>query len=211
MTDASGAIAAQYGYGPWGEVTKIQGVGDSDFQYAGYYIHSRSGLGLTRYRAYNANLGVWLSRDPSDDEEDEPNRYRYVANNPIKFNDPLGLFPGIPGPPPIPNPSSGGGHIIGPAGSPPPNDEPNDNEVYNHPAYLNCLAGVHNLFDSIQAQYEKEEADDFKKAGKNKKKLKCARDKWRKKWQDFNDDQASRSADCFTKAKMIMRRERGSR
>lgn len=65
MTNSSGNIVRQYSYDPWGNVTVLQGSGpDSDFQYAGYYYHARSGLYLTKYRAYNPVLGRWLSRDP---------------------------------------------------------------------------------------------------------------------------------------------------
>ncbi|MCC7528321.1 MAG: RHS repeat-associated core domain-containing protein [Candidatus Melainabacteria bacterium] len=67
MTDASGNIVSQYGYDPYGKVTKLQGVTDSDFGYAGMYVHQRSGLNLTPHRAYNPALGRWMSRDPITD------------------------------------------------------------------------------------------------------------------------------------------------
>ena len=43
-------IESQYGYSPYGEVTKISGSQDSDFQYADYYKQSRAGLFITLTR-----------------------------------------------------------------------------------------------------------------------------------------------------------------
>lgn len=65
MTDGSGVVQAQYAFDPFGRVTKLQGNSDSDFQYAGYYIHQRSGHNLTVFRVYSAQMGRWISRDPN--------------------------------------------------------------------------------------------------------------------------------------------------
>ncbi len=89
MTNSSGATQANYIFGPYGEVTKISGSQNSDFQYAGYYAHLRSSLNLTRTRSYNSDAARWLSRDPMG-EEVSMNLYAYAAN-PISFVDPLGL------------------------------------------------------------------------------------------------------------------------
>jgi RHS repeat-associated protein len=68
MTNGAGAVQSQYGYGPWGEVSKLAGSGpDSDMQYAGMYMHQPSGLNLAVNRAYSASQGRWISRDPIDD------------------------------------------------------------------------------------------------------------------------------------------------
>ncbi len=64
MTDSNGNIVSQYSYDPYGVRTIISETVPSDFQYAGYYMHGRSGLNLTLYRAYKPELGRWLSRDP---------------------------------------------------------------------------------------------------------------------------------------------------
>jgi len=94
MTDSSGVIQAQYNYDPYGQVTKLQGSQDADFQYAGYYLHARSGLNLTLYRAYNSGLGRWISRDPIE-EVGGINLYAYVGNNPTNIIDPTGLYYGV--------------------------------------------------------------------------------------------------------------------
>ncbi|MBS2010083.1 MAG: hypothetical protein JST01_23745 [Cyanobacteria bacterium SZAS TMP-1] len=90
MTDNSGNIVAQYAYDPYGNATKLQGSMDSDFQYAGYYYHPRSGLSLTLNRAYSPVLGRFINRDPIG-EEGGVNLYAYCENNPIGFHDPSGL------------------------------------------------------------------------------------------------------------------------
>jgi RHS repeat-associated protein len=68
MTDASGNIVSQYAYDPYGRQTRIGGTGpDSDFGYAGMYVHQPSKMNLTPHRAYNPALGRWISRDPIQD------------------------------------------------------------------------------------------------------------------------------------------------
>jgi RHS repeat-associated protein len=91
LTDYGGNIQAQYRYDPYGQATKIQGLLDCDFQYAGYFYEPTSGFNLNRYRNYSPNLGRWISRDPLEDEENDSNLFDYVKNNPIGFYDPTGL------------------------------------------------------------------------------------------------------------------------
>jgi RHS repeat-associated protein len=90
MTDSTGAIRAQYDYDPYGRVTKIAGDLSADFGFTGDYYHAATGLSLTMYRAYDPNLGRWLSRDPIG-MSGGINLYGYVRNNPIGRVDPLGL------------------------------------------------------------------------------------------------------------------------
>lgn len=91
MTDDSGNIVAQYAYDPYGSTSKVQGTTDSDFGYAGYYVHKPSGLSLTQHRAYSPVLGRFINRDPIG-EIGGTNLYAYVDNNPIGHRDPSGLF-----------------------------------------------------------------------------------------------------------------------
>jgi RHS repeat-associated protein len=91
MTDSSGNVVAAYSYTPDGRVTKLQGsTVDSDFGYAGMYVHQPSRLNLAVHRAYYPVLDRWLSRDPLGEGAGN-NLYAYVANNPISYTDPLGL------------------------------------------------------------------------------------------------------------------------
>ena len=89
LTDSSGAVSAQYVYNPYGQVAKIQGAFDADFQYAGYYAHPRSGMFFTATRAYSPNVGRFISRDVIE-EKGGLNLYAYVQNNPIRYVDPQG-------------------------------------------------------------------------------------------------------------------------
>jgi RHS repeat-associated protein len=93
MTDTNGTIRARYNYDPWGRRTKVSGDLDADFGFTGHYYHPPSGLHLALYRAYSADLGRWISRDPLENAELEqgPNLYAYVQENPVDLVDPLGL------------------------------------------------------------------------------------------------------------------------
>ncbi len=90
---SSGAVMARYDYDPYGNQIVLSGALHTDFAYTGYYYHAPSGLNLTLYRAYNPELGRWISRDPMGDAEmnQGPNLYWYVRNDPIDAIDPLGL------------------------------------------------------------------------------------------------------------------------
>jgi RHS repeat-associated protein len=89
MTDNSGVVQASSGFDAYGRPTKLEGTADSDFGFAGMYVHARSGLNLTPGRPYNAVLGRWTSRDPIE-EEGGLNLYGYVGNLPVNAIDPLG-------------------------------------------------------------------------------------------------------------------------
>jgi RHS repeat-associated protein len=90
-TDAGGAVKAGFAYDPYGRRTVLSGnANDSVFGYTGHYVHSATGLVLAPYRAYDADIGRWLNRDPIG-EWGGINLYVYVDNNPLNFIDPFGL------------------------------------------------------------------------------------------------------------------------
>ena len=103
MVNTAGAIVAQYSYDAYGRQTLLFGTMVADFGYAGMFLHQPSGLSLTLFRGYSADLGRWLSRDPMA-ERGGLNLYEYVLNNPMKWLDPYGLC-------------GGGGEVAGGAGS----------------------------------------------------------------------------------------------
>jgi RHS repeat-associated protein len=102
MTNSSGAIVWQQSFDPYGVPTTIVSTTAADFGYAGYYVHSRSGLNLTRTRSYNVSLGRFINRDPIE-ERGGMNLYAYVANGPTLLTDPSGTQAGIIIPPPPPS------------------------------------------------------------------------------------------------------------
>ena len=57
-------MRARYDYDPYGKVTKTSGDLEAEFAYTGHRRHAPTGLHLALYRAYDAELGRWLSRDP---------------------------------------------------------------------------------------------------------------------------------------------------
>jgi len=63
---------------------------DSDFKFTGHFYHVKSKLHLTLYRAYDADTGRWISRDPIA-ENGGINLYGYCLNDPVNWVDPLGL------------------------------------------------------------------------------------------------------------------------
>ncbi|MGO7532788.1 RHS repeat-associated core domain-containing protein [Rhizobium leguminosarum] len=83
----SSTDAPVYDYDVWGVPLQL----DSplvDFGYAGMTFNSTSRLGLTWFRAYEAGVGRWLSRDPV---EPGANLYWYADDNPLIKVDTLGL------------------------------------------------------------------------------------------------------------------------
>jgi len=93
MTNSAGSLAARYDYDPFGRRTLVSGTDRADLSFTGFYYDQASGLDLTLTRAYDANLGRWLSRDTLPDAElsQGPNLYSYVGNNPISRVDPDGM------------------------------------------------------------------------------------------------------------------------
>jgi len=90
IVSGSGTLAARYDYDLYGKATKVAGSGDSDMLYTGHYYHVASGLFFAPYRAYDPELGRWISRDPLE-EVGGINLYQYVSNNPVNAVDPSGL------------------------------------------------------------------------------------------------------------------------
>jgi RHS repeat-associated protein len=91
MVSATGAIAAQYSYDPYGNRSTVSGTLASAIGYAGYFYNAASGLDFTLNRAYDPTHARWLNRDPIG-EIGGINLYAYVDGNPISLSDPSGLW-----------------------------------------------------------------------------------------------------------------------
>jgi RHS repeat-associated protein len=91
ITDTTGTLATRYEYDPWGRRTVIAGTDVTNTGYTGHQWLSAPGLSMTQHRGYEANLGRWLSEDPTG-LGDGLNMYAYVKNKPIGFTDPTGQW-----------------------------------------------------------------------------------------------------------------------
>ena len=85
-------VASRASYDPWGRSTGSGSGAVADFGFTGHYSDRPTGLGLTLYRAYDSNVGRWLSKDPFGLEGGD-NLYGYVGNTPATLADRLGLAP----------------------------------------------------------------------------------------------------------------------
>jgi RHS repeat-associated protein len=91
-TDANGAKTARVLYYPYGEERYREGTLQTDYQFTS---QRKEDFGLYDYRArfYDPSLGRFVSADtivPNPGNAQDLNRYAYVRNNPVAYNDPTG-------------------------------------------------------------------------------------------------------------------------
>ncbi|MFP4353116.1 MAG: RHS repeat domain-containing protein, partial [Puniceicoccaceae bacterium] len=99
VVDDQGNLTARFDYSPWGEMEAVSGSFELDFGFTGHFIHQPTGLYLAPFRAYDAGLGRWMSREPLGAlGPDGPNLYQYVQNNPLNLVDHTGLSATSPEP-----------------------------------------------------------------------------------------------------------------
>jgi RHS repeat-associated protein len=91
-------LTGRYRYGPFGSTEETGAGGSNPFQYAG---RENDGTGLYYYRAryYSPRHHRFISEDPIE-FGDGVNLYAYVGNDPVNYDDPLGLQKGNPRMPP---------------------------------------------------------------------------------------------------------------
>jgi RHS repeat-associated protein len=90
VTDLSGLLLARYSYDLWGRRSVTDGIDVTDVGFTGHQWHQLGALWLTHFRAYDADIGRWVSEDPLR-LRDGTNMYSYVGNGPIVAVDPFGL------------------------------------------------------------------------------------------------------------------------
>ena len=89
MTGASGTMNTTYWYSPYG-LTTIAGVASGNStQYAGRE-NDQTSLYYYRARYYSPEIGRFISQDPSGLAAGL-NLYEYAGDDPVNFDDPLGL------------------------------------------------------------------------------------------------------------------------
>jgi RHS repeat-associated protein len=92
LGDGTGTLQTQYTYEPFGYTTQTGLASTNSYKYTG---REDDGSGLLYYRTryYHPRLQRFISEDPIG-LRGGINRYAYVANNPSRRIDPLGLSPG---------------------------------------------------------------------------------------------------------------------
>jgi len=83
-------------YYPCGNIRTREGTGlPTNKLYTGQQRETTAGLYYYGVRFYDADLGRFLSADsivPGAGNPQNLNRYSYVLNNPIRYNDPTGHY-----------------------------------------------------------------------------------------------------------------------
>jgi RHS repeat-associated protein len=92
LDSVTGKRAAEYEYGPFGELLRSTGPLSSanPFRFSTKYQDDATGLLYYGYRYYSAESGRWIGRDPIG-EAGGANLYGMVGNNPVNSVDPMGL------------------------------------------------------------------------------------------------------------------------
>lgn len=88
----SGEVVEEISYGDWGNIKSDSNADFQPFRYAGGLYDSDTGLIRFGVRDYDPTIGRWTSKDPIGFAGGDTNFYGYVANDPINFIDPMGLW-----------------------------------------------------------------------------------------------------------------------
>jgi RHS repeat-associated protein len=92
VTDAAGFVLERIAYKPYGDGDSPPTNG-TRYRYTSKERDAETGLYFYGARYYDPRLGRFISPDPPQMRPGEPsslNRYAYVNNNPVRFNDPSG-------------------------------------------------------------------------------------------------------------------------
>jgi len=92
LTNSAGEVTFAKAYDPYGNVTQVNGEGQSAYGYTGEQ-QDVSGLTYLRARYYNPVDGRFVNRDTFAGNYNSPqslNRWNYTQSNPINYVDPTG-------------------------------------------------------------------------------------------------------------------------
>ena len=105
LTDHIGTVLERFSYDAWGKRRQVNGNLNLDIfnftslrimrGYTGHEMLDAVGLIHMGGRAYDPIIGRFISADPFvqyDNDLQSYNRYSYVLNNPLKYNDPTGYY-----------------------------------------------------------------------------------------------------------------------
>ncbi|MBA3530772.1 MAG: RHS repeat-associated core domain-containing protein [Ardenticatenales bacterium] len=97
---ANGTLKAELRYKPWGQTRYEFGTTATQRRYTGQVQDAGSGLYYYSARYYDPAMGKFIQADTLIPEPGNPqtfNRYAYVHNNPVRYNDPSGhcIFAGV--------------------------------------------------------------------------------------------------------------------
>jgi len=101
LTDSTGASIGNFVYDGFGNIRNASGSGldtgnlEGDFRFQGQWLESDTGLYYFRARDYDAPTGTFLSRDPVDIVNTQPESfhpYQFAYNNPYVYSDPTGMI-----------------------------------------------------------------------------------------------------------------------
>ena len=90
LTSTQGKSVQTYAYDSFGNVTPTGSV-KQPFAFTGREYDQETGLYYYRARYYDPKVGRFITRDPIG-FRGGINQYTYVRNNPVKWNDPFGLY-----------------------------------------------------------------------------------------------------------------------
>jgi len=93
LTDHQGTTVETTKYGPFGEEIASTGTTDNFLKYTAREHDEDTGLYYYRARYYDPEIGRFLTEDPWGFDAGV-NFYTSVSNNPVNYNDPMGLAPG---------------------------------------------------------------------------------------------------------------------
>ena len=96
-SDASGVLISQLWYKAWGEIRYSSGTTPTKYTYTGQYSNTAD-FGLMYYGArwYDSYINHFTQPDTIITDPNNPqayDRYSYVLNNPLRYNDPPGHWP----------------------------------------------------------------------------------------------------------------------
>jgi len=91
-------VIQQLNYDVWGKVIQDSNPGFQPFGYAGGLYDCDTGLVRFGARDYDAETGRWTAKDPIGFGGGDTNLYGYVVNDPLNWEDSLGLEPNVPYP-----------------------------------------------------------------------------------------------------------------